>query len=123
MNKSFEELMDEMETTLPDGRSKHVQEMSLLRSQLANCHTEIKRLQSYVDAFRREEKRADDLGRNLDDFRAKAIEAIESAAVWCGVERQKLGAIDGYDYRSGEEYGLRRAEIEIARRVAALSRS
>ncbi len=29
---------------LPDGRLKHVQEMSLLRSQLANCHQEIKRL-------------------------------------------------------------------------------
>lgn len=32
---------------------------------------------------------------------------------WCRVERGALGAIDGYDYDSGQEYGLRRAEIAI----------
>lgn len=38
-------------------------------------------------------------------------------AEWCRVERQKL-AVDGYDYKSGEEHGLRRAEIEIEKRLA-----
>lgn len=37
-------LQAEVDALLPDGRSKHAQEMSLLRSQLANCHKEIKRL-------------------------------------------------------------------------------
>lgn len=42
---------------------------------------------------------------------------LHDAAEWCAVERNKLGAIDGYDYRSGEEFGLRRAEIELRRRA------
>ena len=46
---------------------------------------------------------------------------LDSLAEWCSIERDKLGAVDGYDYRSGEEYGLRRAEIEISKRLAALS--
>jgi hypothetical protein len=40
-------------------------------------------------------------------------------AEWCRIERERLGAIDGYDYRSGEEFGLRRAQNEIERRSAA----
>lgn len=47
--------------------------------------------------------------------------ALEYAEEWCAVARANIGAIDGYDYRSGEEYGLRRAEIEIGKRRAALS--
>ncbi len=39
---------------------------------------------------------------------------------WCRVERAALGAVDGYDYSSGQEYGLRRAEIEIEKRLGAL---
>lgn len=38
---------------------------------------------------------------------------------WCRVERAALGAVDGYDYDSGQEYGLRRAEIEILKRLKA----
>lgn len=38
-------------------------------------------------------------------------------AEWCRIEREKIGAIDGYDYRSGEEFGLRRAQNEIERRT------
>lgn len=41
--------------------------------------------------------------------------ALQEAANWCEQERYKLGAIDGYDYRSGEEHGLRRAQIELER--------
>lgn len=44
---------------------------------------------------------------------------LRDFADWCNVERHKLGAVDGYDYRSGEEYGLRRAEIEIEKRIDA----
>ncbi len=43
--------------------------------------------------------------------------ALKGAAEWCQIEREKIGAIDGYDYRSGEEYGLRRAQIELERRA------
>lgn len=39
-------------------------------------------------------------------------------ANWCDGERAKLGALDGYDYLSGEEYGLRRAQIQ-AEKLAA----
>lgn len=45
--------------------------------------------------------------------------ALEDAASWCENERAMLGAVDGYDYHSGEEYGLRRAQIELRRRVHA----
>ena len=38
-----------------------------------------------------------------DKFR-EAVEIIEQ-------ERVKLGAVDGYDYNSGIEYGLRQAQI------------
>ena len=40
---------------------------------------------------------------------------------WCRTERGALGAVDGYDYDSGQEYGLRRAEIEIEKRLKALA--
>lgn len=43
---------------------------------------------------------------------------LSDLADWCNVERHKLGAVDGYDYRSGEEYGLRRVEIEIGKRLS-----
>ncbi len=39
---------------------------------------------------------------------------------WCRVERAALGAIDGYDYDSGQEYGLRRAEIEVEKRLRSI---
>ncbi len=42
---------------------------------------------------------------------------LQDFGSWCENERTKLGALDGYDYRSGEEYGLRRAQIELERRI------
>lgn len=48
-------------------------------------------------------------------------EALESLSDWCATERANLGAVDGYDYRSGEEFGLRCAEIEIKKRAGAIS--
>ncbi len=47
-------------------------------------------------------------------------ELIADFQEWCSTERAALGAIDGYDYDSGQEYGLRRAEIEIEKRLRAL---
>lgn len=44
-------------------------------------------------------------------------EALGQITDWCSTERAKIGAVDGYDYRSGEEYGLRRVEIEISKRA------
>ncbi|HWK65355.1 MAG TPA: hypothetical protein VNS34_10465 [Rhizobiaceae bacterium] len=45
-------------------------------------------------------------------------EALKDLAAWCDEQRSKLGAVDGYNYASGEEYGLRRAQIEAERRAA-----
>jgi hypothetical protein len=79
-----------------------------------------------------EEPVAKDISESLR-WAAARIEALEAAlrdlaaaalrdlAEWCAVERAMIGAVDGYDYRSGEEYGLRRAEIEITKRTAALA--
>ena len=47
--------------------------------------------------------------------------ALEDLANWCEAERSNLGAIDGYDYSSGQEYGLRRAQIEIETRLKETS--
>lgn len=47
----------------------------------------------------------------------EARRALRALADWCGAECNKLGVVDGYDYRSGEEYGLRCAQIEIERRI------
>ncbi len=55
----------------------------------------------------------------LENDRLRAV--LEDVASWCEDERAKLGAIDGYDYHSGEEYGLRRAQIELQRRVHSSS--
>lgn len=40
----IERLQEQLEALLPDGRVKVFQENSLLKSQLANCHKEIRRL-------------------------------------------------------------------------------
>lgn len=46
--------------------------------------------------------------------------ALRDVAAWCESERHAIGAVDGYDYRSGEEYGLRCAQIELEKRAATL---
>lgn len=51
------------------------------------------------------------------------ITALSDLADWCNVERHKLGGVDGYDYRSGEEFGIRRVEIQIGKISAALRSS
>lgn len=47
------------------------------------------------------------------------IDALRDLETWCANERAKLGAIDGYDYRSGEEFGIRRVERQIAKVIAS----
>jgi hypothetical protein len=47
--------------------------------------------------------------------------ALQSLEYWCTDERMSIGAVDGYDYRSGEEFGIRRVEIEISKRIKALA--
>lgn len=59
--------------------------------------------------------------RPVQGGKAEAVrEALESISDWCSNERGLIGAVNGYDYRSGEEYGMRRAEIEIIKRLKAL---
>lgn len=57
-------------------------------------------------------KERNDLRAEIERRRADMAGAIE----WCQAAREGIGAVDGYDYRSGEEFGLRRAEIELRRR-------
>ncbi len=45
--------------------------------------------------------------------------ALSDAAEWCEVERHKIGNVDGYSYDSGQEYGLRLAQIELTKRAKA----
>lgn len=42
-------------------------------------------------------------------------DALRRLSDWIEVERMRIGSIDGYDYRSGEEFGLRRVQCEIDR--------
>ena len=49
---------------------------------------------------------------------------LQSLEGWCEKQRHSIGAVDGFDYRSGEEFGIRRVEIEIrTRREKLASRS
>ncbi len=52
----------------------------------------------------------------LRDDNERLRKLIADFRDWCEHERYSLGAVDGYDYSSGQEYGLRRAEIEIEKR-------
>lgn len=47
-------------------------------------------------------------------------ESFLAVQAWCDNEASKLGAVDGYDYRSGQEAAYRHVAIEIGRRLAAL---
>lgn len=44
---------------------------------------------------------------------AERAEVLDGIVAWLDQQRAEIGCIDGYDYRSGEEYGLRRAQIHI----------
>lgn len=46
---------------------------------------------------------------------------IDRLLSWCATERHRLGGVDGYDYKSGEEFGIRRVEIQIEKAMASLS--
>lgn len=47
--------------------------------------------------------------------------SLTSLSYWCTDERLKIGNVDGHDYRSGEEFGIRRVEVEIEKRLTALA--
>lgn len=48
-------------------------------------------------------------------------EALASAETWCSDQAYKIGNVDGYDYRSGEEAAYRHAAIELKKRAATLT--
>jgi len=50
----------------------------------------------------------------------QTIEVLMSLKGWCEKEGSRLGAVDGYDYRSGEEYGIRRVTIQIGKVIKGL---
>jgi len=46
-------------------------------------------------------------------------EALESLQAWCDNQGALLGAVDGYDYHSGQEAAYRHVSIEIGKRMDA----
>lgn len=54
-------------------------------------------------------------------LREQEKKTLQDLSAWCDSERALLGGVDGYDYRSGEEFGIRRVEIQIEKRLAALA--
>lgn len=50
-----------------------------------------------------------DSGCIMCDWQNAAADMRERAAALCEEHGQDIGAVDGYDYRSGEEYAYRRA--------------
>lgn len=52
-------------------------------------------------------------------YRAGWNDALEELERWLDHECALCGAVDGYDYNSGVEYGLRKAAIEAKRRKRA----
>lgn len=54
---------------------------------------------------------------SYDAMTAQSSANLADIAEWFRIEREKIGNVDGYDYRSGEEFGLRRGQIEIERRL------
>lgn len=57
------------------------------------------------------------LAAQHDAGEAGARATLEALSVWCTDARSKL-SVDGYDYKSGEEYGIRRVELQIEQRLA-----
>jgi hypothetical protein len=51
------------------------------------------------------------------------IEVLKELSNWCETARYSLGAVDGYDHRSGEEFGIRRVELQIEKRIHNLRTS
>lgn len=47
------------------------------------------------------------------DITEQTQETLKALSDWCEKARYELGGIDGYDYRSGEEFGIRRVELQI----------
>lgn len=50
----------------------------------------------------------------------EVINSMKELEGWLDNESFSLGAVDGYDYNSGVEYGLRLASIETKKRIKAL---
>lgn len=46
---------------------------------------------------------------------SETMKILDQLSDWCASARASIGAVDGYDYRSGEEFGIRRVQIEIDR--------
>lgn len=69
-----------------------------------------------------EHRAADEITR-LRATNTALREALEGLPDWLESKRYALGAVDGYDYYSGQEYGLRVAQIEAERRITALNKA
>ena len=108
-------------------------EQDKIAEALAAAKADIEWLTPYVDAFRREEARADKLGRELDDLRAR-IEALEAAVrehhdAWRGaighlnkaaarieaLEAALRAILDIGDASSGSDWGDLTVSRDIAR--------
>lgn len=54
----------------------------------------------------------------LTEEREGLRKALTDLDAWLDQARAKIGAIDGYDYSSGEEFGLRCAQIQLQKLLA-----
>ena len=84
-------------------------ELAQARNDLVNANLHIDNDSAAIDALT---ERAEKAERELQQARGEAAGAL-STADWCAYERSLLGAVDGYDYNSGVEFGLRKAEIYL----------
>jgi len=59
-------------------------------------------------------------GREASECSALLYSALEDLESWLDHECALCGAVDGYDYNSGFEYGLRKAALEVQKRKRAI---
>ena len=58
---------------------------------------------------------------DLEIVREARRVAFEEAAKWCAAEASRVGAVDGYDYHSGQEYAYSRAAKYFRNTASALA--
>jgi len=66
--------------------------------------------------------RADERRKTLESrFRLERLTVFKEVEAWCDEQAQGIGAVDGYDYRSGEEYAYRSAALHFKKAYDALT--
>lgn len=95
------------------------------RAAIAECEKDWKQLEQEIIAAARVNRAFQvsffDLATENKKLEAEAAAmraALENLSEWCRQAGEKLGAVDGYDYDSGQEYAYRSACIEVKKQIA-----